>query len=69
VALYQRRYVALRSFIKPCPPSPAKEPPSGDGWVHEIKHDGIRIMAPMIVPACGSSPVMALTSLHGSRWR
>jgi bifunctional non-homologous end joining protein LigD len=23
----------------------AKEPPSGYGWLHEIKHDGIRIMA------------------------
>ena len=33
------------SFIKPCLPSPAEEPPSGDGWLHEIKHDGIRIMA------------------------
>ena len=34
-----------RSFIKPCLPSPAKKPPSGDGWLHEIKHDGMRIMA------------------------
>jgi bifunctional non-homologous end joining protein LigD len=23
----------------------AKAPPSGPGWVHEIKHDGFRIMA------------------------
>jgi bifunctional non-homologous end joining protein LigD len=32
-------------FIEPCLPSPAKAPPSGDGWLHEIKHDGFRIMA------------------------
>ena len=31
--------------IKPCFPSPADRPPSGDGWLHEIKHDGIRILA------------------------
>jgi ATP-dependent DNA ligase len=33
------------SFIEPCLPSPAKAPPSGPGWLHEIKHDGFRIMA------------------------
>jgi ATP-dependent DNA ligase len=32
-------------LIKPCLPSPAERPPSGDGWLHEIKHDGFRIMA------------------------
>jgi bifunctional non-homologous end joining protein LigD len=31
-------------FIKPCLPSPAARPPSGPGWVHEIKHDGFRMM-------------------------
>jgi bifunctional non-homologous end joining protein LigD len=32
-------------IIEPCLPSPAKAPPSGPGWIHEIKHDGMRIMA------------------------
>ena len=32
-------------IIEPCLPSPAKAPPSGAGWIHEIKHDGFRIMA------------------------
>src|SRR5215469_14406152 len=32
-------------IIEPCLPSPAKAPPSGAGWIHEIKHDGSRIMA------------------------
>jgi ATP-dependent DNA ligase len=31
--------------IQPCLPRPAKEPPGGPGWIHEIKHDGFRIMA------------------------
>jgi ATP-dependent DNA ligase len=33
------------STIAPCLPKPAKEPPTGPGWVHEIKHDGFRILA------------------------
>src|SRR6516162_2134708 len=28
-----------------CLPRPAKEPPAGAGWIHEIKHDGFRILA------------------------
>jgi bifunctional non-homologous end joining protein LigD len=32
-------------IIEPCLPSPAKVPPSGPGWIHEIKHDGFRIIA------------------------
>jgi bifunctional non-homologous end joining protein LigD len=35
----------LSRFIEPCLPSPAERPPSGVGWVHEIKHDGYRLMA------------------------
>ena len=33
------------SFIEPCLPSPADRPPAGPDWVHEIKHDGYRLMA------------------------
>src|SRR5215470_13246694 len=32
-------------IIEPCLPSAAKAPPSGPGWLHEIKHDGFRILA------------------------
>jgi ATP-dependent DNA ligase len=32
-------------IVEPCLPSPAKAPPSGPGWIHEIKHDGFRILA------------------------
>ena len=31
--------------MEPYLPSPAKAPPSGPGWIHEIKHDGFRILA------------------------
>src|SRR5438552_9049345 len=31
--------------IEPCLPSAAKAPPSGPDWLHEIKHDGFRILA------------------------
>jgi bifunctional non-homologous end joining protein LigD len=29
----------------PCLPRPTNEPPAGPGWIHEIKHDGFRILA------------------------
>ena len=32
-------------FIEPCLPSPADKPPTGSNWIHEIKHDGYRLMA------------------------
>jgi bifunctional non-homologous end joining protein LigD len=32
-------------FIEPCLPSPGERPPTGPDWVHEIKHDGYRLMA------------------------
>jgi ATP-dependent DNA ligase len=32
-------------IVEPCLQSPAKAPPSGPGWLHEIKHDGFRILA------------------------
>jgi bifunctional non-homologous end joining protein LigD len=34
---------APAAFIQPCRPIVAKQPPSGDGWVHELKHDGYRL--------------------------
>jgi ATP-dependent DNA ligase len=33
------------SALEPSLPCPAKEPPTGPGWIHEIKHDGFRILA------------------------
>jgi bifunctional non-homologous end joining protein LigD len=31
-------------FIEPCQPSKVARPPSGPLWVHEIKHDGYRLV-------------------------
>ena len=42
----RKRLAAERaSFIEPRLPSPADKPPSGSNWIHEIKHDGFRLMA------------------------
>jgi bifunctional non-homologous end joining protein LigD len=35
----------LADFVEPCLPRPADRPPIGGDWLHEIKHDGFRIMA------------------------
>jgi bifunctional non-homologous end joining protein LigD len=34
----------LRRY-EPCLPRPTKAPPAGPDWIHEIKHDGYRIIA------------------------
>jgi bifunctional non-homologous end joining protein LigD len=38
-------HALLPGVIPPCLPTAAKEAPSGDGWLHEIKHDGYRVLA------------------------
>jgi bifunctional non-homologous end joining protein LigD len=35
----------VAGLAEACLPSPAKAPPSGPDWLHEIKHDGFRILA------------------------
>ncbi len=32
-------------FIAPCLPTKAPQPPTGEAWLHEIKHDGFRVIA------------------------
>jgi bifunctional non-homologous end joining protein LigD len=41
----QRLAADRASFTEPCLPSAADKPPSGSTWIHEIKHDGYRLMA------------------------
>jgi ATP-dependent DNA ligase len=31
-------------FVPPCLPMKAPKPPSGAQWLHEIKHDGFRVI-------------------------
>ena len=49
-------------FIKPCQPSLSDKPPSGPAWLHEIKHDGYRIIA------CKSGDRVRLWSRNGRDW-
>jgi bifunctional non-homologous end joining protein LigD len=44
-ALSDRRRLQGAIPLHPCLPRRAITPPTGDGWVHEIKHDGFRIAA------------------------
>jgi hypothetical protein len=32
-------------FIRPCEPALTDRAPAGPGWLHEVKHDGFRILA------------------------
>jgi bifunctional non-homologous end joining protein LigD len=45
MSLRSERAAPRLGIIELCLPSSAKVPPSGPGWIHEIKHDGFRIMA------------------------
>src|SRR5262249_36259180 len=36
--------MTVRTFVEPCLPSKASQPPTGE-WLHEIKIDGYRLMA------------------------
>ena len=38
-----RPHSAPAAFINPCQPTVASKPPSGEGWAHELKHDGYRL--------------------------
>jgi ATP-dependent DNA ligase len=40
-----RRRVRCTVTFEACLPRKAKELPSGPAWIHEIKHDGFRILA------------------------
>ena len=49
-------------FIEPCLPSTAERPPSGPNWIHEIKHDGYRLMA------CRNAAGVRLLTRNGHDW-
>jgi bifunctional non-homologous end joining protein LigD len=38
------RRVRTDGFVDPCIPSRAPKPPSGPDWVHEVKHNGYRLI-------------------------
>ena len=43
--LSRPRSPPLSNYIEPCLPRRADKPPAGRDWIHEIKHDGFRIIA------------------------
>src|ERR1700704_1458382 len=44
--LWRTKWPAKRAgLIEPCIPTRAKKPPVGPQWIHEIKHDGYRLVA------------------------
>jgi ATP-dependent DNA ligase len=47
MSVYQelKRRIKRTVTFEPCLPRPAKAPPNGSGWIHEIKHDGFGIIA------------------------
>jgi bifunctional non-homologous end joining protein LigD len=57
--LFRPRARPLSGNIEPCLPRPARAPPTGPDWIHEIKHDGFRILARR------DGPKVRLISRHG----
>jgi bifunctional non-homologous end joining protein LigD len=49
-------------FILPCQPLLVDRPPTGSDWLHEIKHDGYRILA------CKEGSGVTLWSRHGTKF-
>ena len=43
--LFRPRIRRPSGYIEPCLPQAAKAPATGPDWIHEIKHDGFRILA------------------------
>jgi ATP-dependent DNA ligase len=39
------RPLSAAGFVAPCLPTKTDRLPSGDLWLHEIKHDGFRVIA------------------------
>src|SRR4030081_3766644 len=57
-----RRRIRTDDFVEPCIPTRALKPPVGPDWVHEIKHDGYR----MIVRRDGKR--VRLFTRNGHNW-
>ena len=43
--MFSRPRALPAGFIPPCLPTKAPSPPTGAAWLHEIKHDGFRVIA------------------------
>ena len=73
------RRLAFLDSCEPCLPSPAATPPAEAGWLHEIKHDGFRMLVrrdadsvrlpqsrpPCLQSSCASMGFLVLASNKG----
>ena len=50
-------------FVPSCLPTKAPRPPTGGAWLHEIKHDGFRVIARKTATASGFTAARAMTRL------
>src|SRR6516162_6419871 len=50
-------------FIEPQPASPVDQPPKGNYWIHELKHDGYRCQ---VLLEQGSARVLAMDTIGAS---
>jgi bifunctional non-homologous end joining protein LigD len=57
-----RSKLAPPGFIQPSRPSPSKKPPTGELWVHEVKHDGYRLQVHVRVGR------VRLYTMNGADW-
>ena len=53
--MLSRPRILPAGFIAPCLPPKASSPPSGELWLHEIKHDRFRVIARKDGERCGST--------------
>jgi bifunctional non-homologous end joining protein LigD len=53
---------APAAFIQPCRPTVSQRPPRGDGWAHELKHDGYRLQ----IHVCDGR--VRLYTMNGADW-
>jgi ATP-dependent DNA ligase len=64
-----RRRLSRRNLsFEPCLPRPAKAPPSGADWIHEIKHDGFRIIGRKDAVGVRLITATGTTSAVAFRW-
>src|SRR5262249_62117739 len=57
--------------FRPTLPSPAERPPIGGEWIHEIKHDGFRMMVRGEAAGfrCGPRALVYVRALEGGVFR
>jgi ATP-dependent DNA ligase len=56
----------LKSTFEPCIPTPGTKVPESKNWIHEIKHDGYRLIV-QTANASGCSPATDTIGAVGIR--